>query len=293
MTDTTTTSPQRPAGAAATDHGQCAAAPVAVRTYVLDTSVLLSDPWAPLKFAEHTVVLPVVVITELEGKRHHPDLGWFARQALNLLEDLRRAGGRLDRGVPVSPDGGMLRVELNHVDDTVLPAGLRLSASGSRGDSGGSGGSGDNDRRILACALNLRAGAKILAERLTAKDAVEAGVNVLTGGTDVHLVLVDLRHSEMNGQEAEDLLHDVGITVNRNAVPFDPRPPMVTSGLRIGTPALASRGLDAAAFAEVADIIGTALVQGKDADTAALRARVDKLAEQFPLYPGLEDWKLA
>jgi PhoH-like ATPase len=158
MTDTTTTSPQRPAGAAATDHGQCAAAPVAVRTYVLDTSVLLSDPWAPLKFAEHTVVLPVVVITELEGKRHHPDLGWFARQALNLLEDLRRAGGRLDRGVPVSPDGGMLRVELNHVDDTVLPAGLRLSASGSRGDSGGSGGSGDNDRRILACALNLRAG---------------------------------------------------------------------------------------------------------------------------------------
>jgi glycine hydroxymethyltransferase len=136
-------------------------------------------------------------------------------------------------------------------------------------------------------------GAKILAERLTAKDAVEAGVNVLTGGTDVHLVLVDLRHSEMNGQEAEDLLHDVGITVNRNAVPFDPRPPMVTSGLRIGTPALASRGLDAAAFAEVADIIGTALVQGKDADTAALRARVDKLAEQFPLYPGLEDWKLA
>ncbi|WP_010119384.1 serine hydroxymethyltransferase [Corynebacterium nuruki] len=136
-------------------------------------------------------------------------------------------------------------------------------------------------------------GAKILAERLTAKDAVEAGVNVLTGGTDVHLVLVDLRNSEMNGQEAEDLLHDVGITVNRNAVPFDPRPPMVTSGLRIGTPALASRGLDAAAFTEVADIIGTALVQGKNADTTALRARVDKLAEQFPLYPGLEDWKLA
>jgi glycine hydroxymethyltransferase len=135
-------------------------------------------------------------------------------------------------------------------------------------------------------------GAKILAERLTAKDAVEAGVNVLTGGTDVHLVLVDLRHSEMNGQEAEDLLHDVGITVNRNAVPFDPRPPMVTSGLRIGTPALASRGLDSAAFTEVADIIGTALAQGKNADTAALRARVDKVAADFPLYPGLEDWKL-
>jgi glycine hydroxymethyltransferase len=136
-------------------------------------------------------------------------------------------------------------------------------------------------------------GAKILAERLTAKDAVDAGVNVLTGGTDVHLVLVDLRNSDMNGQEAEDLLHEVGITVNRNAVPFDPRPPMVTSGLRIGTPALASRGLDAAAFTEVADIIGTALVQGKNADTAALRARVDKVAEDFPLYEGLEDWKLA
>ncbi|MFR4191091.1 MAG: serine hydroxymethyltransferase, partial [Corynebacterium variabile] len=112
------------------------------------------------------------------------------------------------------------------------------------------------------------------------------------GGTDVHLVLVDLVDSELNGQQAEDLLHEVGITVNRNAVPFDPRPPMVTSGLRIGTPALASRGLDAAAFTEVADIIGTALAQGKNADTAALRARVDKVAADFPLYPGLEDWKL-
>ncbi|MDN6813856.1 MAG: serine hydroxymethyltransferase, partial [Corynebacterium variabile] len=135
-------------------------------------------------------------------------------------------------------------------------------------------------------------GAKILAERLTGQDTVDAGVQVLTGGTDVHLVLVDLRNSELNGQEAEDLLHEVGITVNRNAVPFDPRPPMVTSGLRIGTPALASRGLDAAAFTEVADIIGTALAQGKNADTAALRARVDKVAADFPLYPGLEDWKL-
>ncbi|MGP5081050.1 serine hydroxymethyltransferase [Corynebacterium variabile] len=135
-------------------------------------------------------------------------------------------------------------------------------------------------------------GAKILAERLTGQDTVDAGVQVLTGGTDVHLVLVDLRNSELNGQEAEDLLHEVGITVNRNAVPFDPRPPMITSGLRIGTPALASRGLDAAAFTEVADIIGTALAQGKNADTGALRARVDKVAADFPLYPGLEDWKL-
>lgn len=135
-------------------------------------------------------------------------------------------------------------------------------------------------------------GAKLLAERLTAEDCKAAGVDVLTGGTDVHLVLADLRHSDMNGQEAEDLLHAVGITVNRNAVPFDPRPPMVTSGLRIGTPALATRGFDAAAFTEVADIIGTTLAAGKNADVDALRARVTKLAEQYPLYEGLEEWKL-
>ncbi|MDN6553341.1 MAG: serine hydroxymethyltransferase [Corynebacterium flavescens] len=135
-------------------------------------------------------------------------------------------------------------------------------------------------------------GARILAERLTAADTKAAGVDVLTGGTDVHLVLADLRNSELDGQQAEDLLHEVGITVNRNAVPNDPRPPMVTSGLRIGTPALATRGLDAAAFTEVADIIGTALAAGKNADVAALRARVAKVTEQFPLYEGLEDWKL-
>ncbi|MCZ9300198.1 serine hydroxymethyltransferase [Corynebacterium marquesiae] len=135
-------------------------------------------------------------------------------------------------------------------------------------------------------------GARILAERLTAEDAKAAGVDVLTGGTDVHLVLADLRNSELDGQQAEDLLHEVGITVNRNAVPNDPRPPMVTSGLRIGTSALATRGLDAEAFTEVADIIGTALVQGKNADVEVLRARVDKIAQHYPLYEGLEDWKL-
>lgn len=135
-------------------------------------------------------------------------------------------------------------------------------------------------------------GARILAERLTAADAKAAGVDVLTGGTDVHLVLADLRNSELDGQQAEDLLHEVGITVNRNAVPNDPRPPMVTSGLRIGTPALATRGLDAAAFTEVADIIGTALAQGKNADVETLRGRVAKIAEQYPLYDGLEDWNL-
>lgn len=134
--------------------------------------------------------------------------------------------------------------------------------------------------------------ARVIAERLTADDTKAAGVDVLTGGTDVHLVLVDLRKSALDGQQAEDLLHQIGITVNRNAVPFDPRPPAVSSGLRIGTPALASRGLDLPAFEEVADIIGTALAAGASADVLALRARVDKIAEDFPLYEGLEDWKL-
>ena len=135
-------------------------------------------------------------------------------------------------------------------------------------------------------------GARILADRLLAEDTQAAGVDVVSGGTDVHLVLVDLRNSQLDGQQAEDLLHQVGITVNRNAVPNDPRPPMVTSGLRIGTSALATRGLDAEAFTEVADIIGTALAQGNNADVEALRRRVDKIAEDYPLYEGLEDWKL-
>ncbi|QGY54992.1 serine hydroxymethyltransferase [Corynebacterium pseudotuberculosis] len=135
-------------------------------------------------------------------------------------------------------------------------------------------------------------GAKLIAERLVSADCKAAGVDVLTGGTDVHLVLADLRNSQMDGQQAEDLLHEVGITVNRNAVPFDPRPPMVTSGVRIGTPALATRGFDTAGFSEVADIIGTALAQGTNANVPELRARVTKLAEQYPLYEGLEDWKL-
>jgi glycine hydroxymethyltransferase len=135
-------------------------------------------------------------------------------------------------------------------------------------------------------------GAKILADRLLGDDVAKAGITVLTGGTDVHLVLVDLRDSDLDGQQAEDLLHEIGITVNRNAVPFDPRPPMVTSGLRIGTPALATRGFGDTEFTEVADIIGTALAAGKDADVASLRARVSALALDFPLYEGLEDWGL-
>lgn len=138
-------------------------------------------------------------------------------------------------------------------------------------------------------------GAKILALRLLSPDVMAAGISVVSGGTDVHLVLVDLRKSVLDGKQAEDLLAQVEITVNRNAVPFDPRPPMVTSGLRIGTPALATRGFDAEAFAEVADIIAETLIAGAAAGAegidstvlADLKARVQALAADHPLYPGL------
>jgi glycine hydroxymethyltransferase len=136
----------------------------------------------------------------------------------------------------------------------------------------------DRQRRTLE-------GAKILAERLAQPDATEAGISVLSGGTDVHLVLVDLRNSELDGQQAEDRLHEIGITVNRNAIPNDPRPPMVTSGLRIGTPALATRGFGTQEFREVADVIAEALKPSYDAEH--LRARVAALAAAFPLYPSL------
>jgi PhoH-like ATPase len=117
------------------------------RTFVLDTSVLISDPRAVLRFAEHEVVLPVVVITELEGKRHHPELGYFARQALRLLDDLRLQHGRLDAPLPVGDAGGTLWIELNHADPSVLPAGFRLL---------------DNDTRILAIARSLAADGKLV-----------------------------------------------------------------------------------------------------------------------------------
>ncbi len=126
-----------------------------------------------------------------------------------------------------------------------------------------------------------REGAAIVAEEMVA-----AGVNVLTGGTDVHLVLADLRESELDGQQAEDRLHEIGITVNRNAVPFDPRPPAVSSGLRIGTPALATRGFQADDFREVGRVIGEALTGDfSDADRSELTERTRALAEQAPALP--------
>jgi glycine hydroxymethyltransferase len=130
-------------------------------------------------------------------------------------------------------------------------------------------------------------GAQLLAERLSAPDLAQAGISVLSGGTDVHLVLVDLRDSALDGQQAEDRLHEVGITVNRNAVPNDPRPPMVTSGLRIGTPALATRGFGEDDFREVADIIAAVLTASPsfpEEERAPLRARVTALADRYPLY---------
>ncbi|GAA6526274.1 PhoH family protein [Intrasporangium sp. DVR] len=146
------------------------------KTYVLDTSVLLSDPKAMVRFAEHEVVLPVVVVTELEGKRHHPELGFFARQALRLLDDLRISEGRLDKPVPVGDDGGTLRVELNHTDPMALPAGFRL---------------GDNDTRILAVAKNLS-----------------------NDGCDVTIVSKDLPmrvKASACGLEAEEYRHEQGV----------------------------------------------------------------------------------
>jgi glycine hydroxymethyltransferase len=128
------------------------------------------------------------------------------------------------------------------------------------------------------------AGAKALAEELL---AATRPVNVLTGGTDVHLVLVDLRESELDGQQAEDRLHEIGITVNRNAVPFDPRPPMVTSGLRVGASALATRGLQVDDFHEVGRIIAAALSADFEAGKADLAERVTAIADRYPLYEHL------
>lgn len=132
-------------------------------------------------------------------------------------------------------------------------------------------------------------GAKILADRLTKSDVADCGISLLTGGTDVHLVMVDLRNSQLDGQQGEDLLHEAGITINRNTVPFDPRPPRVGSGLRIGTPALATRGFGRKEFTEVAEIIAGVLVEAcqGQVDTGSYRERVQALIERFPLYVDL------
>jgi PhoH-like ATPase len=164
--------------------------PVSVTTYVIDTSVLLSDPGALARFAEHEVVLPLVVITELEGKRHHPELGWFARQCLRLLDDLRVEHGRLDRPIPVNDSGGTVRVELNHSDPGVLPPGFRAD---------------ENDHRILAVALNLAAEGNHVV--LVSKDMplrVKAAALGVTADEFRHEMVVDAGWSGMVELEISD-----------------------------------------------------------------------------------------
>ncbi|HEY0637336.1 MAG TPA: PhoH family protein [Pseudonocardiaceae bacterium] len=185
------------------------------RLYVLDTSVLLSDPWALSRFDEHHVVLPLVVISELEGKRHHPELGWFAREALRILDDLRLLHGRLDAPVPVGT-GGMLHVELNHTDPDVLPVGFRTDT---------------NDSRILACALNLvaegndvllvtkdmplrvkAAAVGLAADEYRAQDVVPSG---WTGMADVEVAKSDVdtlfREGVIDADAARDLPCHTGL----------------------------------------------------------------------------------
>ncbi|WAC54699.1 PhoH family protein [Gordonia sp. SL306] len=191
------------------------------RTYVLDTSVLLSDPWAVLRFAEHHVVLPLVVIGELEGKRHHHELGWFARESLRMLDDLRLEHGRLDLPLPIGDEGGSLQVELNHTDPAVLPAGFRTET---------------NDSRILACALNLRAEGKdvtlvskdtplrvkagavgLAADEYHAQDVVVSGWSGMTE-LDVDSTVVDTLYSEgvVDIDEARELPCHTGIRILGN-----------------------------------------------------------------------------
>jgi PhoH-like ATPase len=184
----------------------------AERTYVLDTSVLLSDPKAIFRFAEHAVVLPVVVIAELEAKRHDPEIGYFARQALRNLDELRIKHERLDFPITVGENGGTLRVELNHSNQTVLPSGLQLN---------------DNDSRILAVALNLAgeglavtvvskdlplrvkaASLGLAAEEYRAELAVDSG---WTGQADVTLSSEQMNQLYDNEQLSTRLVQDLPV----------------------------------------------------------------------------------
>ncbi len=191
---------------------------VAERTYVLDTSVLLSDPKAAFRFAEHHVVLPVIVITELEAKRNDPEIGYFARQALRNLDELRVKHERLDFPIAVG-DGGSLRVELNHSNMSVLPSGLQL---------------GDNDSRILAVALNLAneglavtvvskdlplrvkaASIGLAAEEYRAELAVDSG---WTGQADIDLSSEQMAqlydNEQLHSRTVEDLPVNTGLIIH-------------------------------------------------------------------------------
>jgi len=192
--------------------------PSAIHTYVLDTSVILADPASMQRFEEHEVVIPVVVITELEAKRHHPELGYFARTALRFLDDLRVAHGSLAEPIEVGEHGGTIRVELNHTNPDALPAGFRL---------------GDNDTRILAVAKNLADEGKsvilvskdlpmrvkasavgLTAEEYRAELAVESG---WTGMTELEVDSIDLDDLYEAGtidlDEARDLPCHTGVVL--------------------------------------------------------------------------------
>jgi glycine hydroxymethyltransferase len=130
-------------------------------------------------------------------------------------------------------------------------------------------------------------GAKIIAKRLMEKDCQKANIKVLTGGTDVHLLLVSLLNSHLSGAQAANLLQDIGITVNKNSIPFDPTPASITSGVRIGTAALATRGFSDNEFIKIANIIAECLINGQSTNFDKLKSQVNELTKQFPLYQGL------
>ena len=223
--------------------------PTALKTYVLDTSVLLSDPWALRKFAEHSVVLPLVVVTELEQKRHHPELGWFARQALRFLEDLRADYDRLDEPMPVNIAGGTVRVELNHQDQSNLPVALRGP---------------ENDNRILACAFNFKQEGKDTV--LVTKDVplrVKAGAVGLAAqeyrAQDVVLTgYTGMAELEVSGEEIDELYATGFATVDTGDLP-------VHCGLTLNAGSQS-------ALARVAPSGGVKLVRG-DADAFGLSGR--------------------
>ncbi len=223
--------------------------PTALKTYVLDTSVLLSDPWALRKFAEHNVILPLVVITELEQKRHHPELGWFARQALRFLEDLRSDYDRLDEPMPVNVDGGTVRVELNHQDQSNLPVALRGP---------------ENDNRILACAYNFKQEGKDTV--LVTKDVplrVKAGAVGLAAqeyrAQDVVLTgYTGMAELEVSGEEIDELYATGFAAVDTGDLP-------VHCGLTLNAGSQS-------ALARVAPSGGVKLVRG-DADAFGLSGR--------------------
>ncbi len=242
------------------------------RTFVLDTSVLLSDPRAMFRFDEHDVVLPIVVVTELEGKRHHAELGYFARSALRLLDELRTRHGGLDAPIPLGQAGGTLRVELNHVDDSVLPHGFRL---------------GDNDSRILAVAASLAAEGRavtvvskdlpmrikasavgLAAEEYKAEQAVDSG---WTGMAEVHVADDQMatlwEHQELDLAElGDDVLADAG-------------PLLVHTGLVIHSPRGSALGR-VTADKKIALVRGDREVFGVHGRSAEQRIAIDLLLDE-------------